>query len=271
MNAVFLTAAVLGVLGLACGVALAVVAKRFAVPGNPVAEAVLRVLPGANCGGCGHPGCDGYARAVADGSAPLNLCTSCDATMLAALERITGRSGGDVMERRVALVRCGGDRDAATRRFDYNGIEDCAAAQATAGGDKACSYGCLGYGSCVRVCPVGAIAVENGVARVDPTRCIGCGACVRTCPRGVIALVPADRPVHVLCASRDKGPAVRSYCRKGCLGCGLCARLDKSGAFSVQDNLAAVSGAFSGDASAIAQKCPGKCISIRNAKRDTTT
>lgn len=262
MTAIAITTLVLGLLGLVCGAALALVAKKFAVPENPLVAQILAVLPGANCGGCGHPGCDGYAHAVAEEGAPLNLCTSCDAAMLAALERLTGRSGGEVAERRVALVHCLGDHDAAVRAFDYNGLADCASVQATAGGDKGCAYGCLGYGSCVRACPAGAIAVVNGVAKVDGARCIGCGACVRACPRHVIELVPVSHTTHVLCSSRDKGPVVRKFCANGCLGCGLCSRLDAEGSFTIREFLASVDYGRppSRFAELVASKCPGHCI-----------
>ena len=264
MSAILVTTLVLAAIGLVCGVALAAVAKKFAVPENPLVGEILALLPGANCGGCGRPGCDGYARDIAENGAPLNLCTACNADMLAAREALTGRAGGAVAEKRVALVRCTGGFDAATRRFDYNGLADCAAAQAVAGGDKGCSYGCLGYGSCVRVCQSAAISVVNGVAVVDPAKCGGCGACVRACPRHVIELVPASHKVHVLCVSKDRGPAVRKVCTNGCLGCGLCAKLAPEGAVKLDGFLASVdySKPPMGEeaASKIREKCPTKCF-----------
>jgi NAD-dependent dihydropyrimidine dehydrogenase PreA subunit len=62
---------------------------------------------------------------------------------------------------------------------------------------------CTGCGACVEVCPVEAIALVNGKARVDEELCTGCGACADACPEGVIQpvvtvqgeLVPApERP-----------------------------------------------------------------------------
>ena len=262
MNPILLTALVLGAIGLVCGVALAVVAKKFAVPENPLVADILALLPGANCGGCGRPGCDGYARDIAENGAPLNLCTACTAEMLADLERLTGRSGGEIAERRVALVRCTGSHSVAKRTFDYNGLADCAAAQATAGGDKGCAYGCLGYGSCARACSHEAISIVDGVAVVDPAKCGGCGACVRACPRHVIELVPVSHTVHVLCVSKDKGPAVKKVCQNGCLGCRLCTKLDPNGPITVEGFLAAVdyAKAPSTAGAALAAKCPGHCI-----------
>ncbi|MCK4466924.1 MAG: 4Fe-4S binding protein [Desulfobacterales bacterium] len=49
------------------------------------------------------------------------------------------------------------------------------------------SESCVGCGTCVDVCPTGAISVEE-IARVDPKRCIGCGCCVDQCPQGALAL-----------------------------------------------------------------------------------
>ncbi len=264
MSIILTTTLVLGAVGLVCGVALAVVAKKFAVPENPLVAHILAALPGANCGGCGFPGCDGYAHAVAESGAPLTLCTACTAEMLAELERITGRKGGEVAERKVALVRCAGDFDAAKRRFDYNGLADCASVQSSNGGDKSCLFGCLGYGTCERICPNKAITVVNGLARVDPAKCVGCGACVRGCPRHVIELVPVSHTVHVLCNSPEKGPVVKKVCNTGCLGCGLCSRLDKSGSFVVKNNLAGVDYAKppSPNAALVAEKCPAKCIVV---------
>ena len=70
-----LTAAlVMSVLGLIFGALLGVTGRVFKVPANEKAEALRECLPGANCGACGYPGCDGYAAAVADGKAEVGAC-----------------------------------------------------------------------------------------------------------------------------------------------------------------------------------------------------
>lgn len=263
MQTIWITTLVIGAIGLVCGVLLSVVAKRFAVRENPLIGQLLEILPGANCGGCGRPGCDGYARDIAEHGAALNLCTACSAEMIAAMEALTGRAAGAALERKVAFVRCAGDADAAKRRFAYNGIADCGAVHATAGGDKGCTYGCLGYGSCERVCPYQAIRVVNGVAVVDEGKCVGCGACVGACPRNVIELVPVTHRMRVACASREKGPKVRKVCAKGCLGCGLCAKV-VPGVFLFDGALATVdyskAQASAEEVAKVVQKCPGHCI-----------
>lgn len=261
MEAIFIPTLVIAAVALVCGVALAFVAKRFAVAENPLVAKLAAALPGANCGGCGHAGCEAYAHAIAEHDAPCDRCTAGGPAVAAALARLTGREPPPATERNVALVLCTGGTDAAARRFAYNGLADCNAVQAAAAGDKTCSYGCLGYGTCARVCPARCIRVENGVAVVDRERCLGCGACVAACPRGVIALVPASHHTHVLCRSRDKGPAVRAYCRNGCLGCSLCTRLDSTGTLSMNGALAVLDYTKAPlDNPALAARCPGHCI-----------
>lgn len=55
---------------------------------------------------------------------------------------------------------------------------------------------CVACGSCVKVCPLGAISVWKGVvARVDKLRCVGCGKCAGECPAGSIELVEREAAV----------------------------------------------------------------------------
>ncbi len=247
-------------LGALCAAALAWIARRFGIPEDPRIRAVEAALPGINCGGCGFAGCLDYARAVVERDAPATLCAPGGAGVAARLCELTGRAAED-FQPRTAVVHCGGGLQQARRIFAYNGIEDCAAAQAVDGGDKACAYGCLGYGSCRRVCPTDAIVIEDGLARVLPERCIACGACVKTCPRALIDLAPRAHTLHVLCRSKDKGPAVKSYCRVGCIGCRICTKLDENGAFQMDGFLAVVDYRSPPATNpTLVQKCPGHCI-----------
>ena len=66
--------AVLGGLGLLFGLLLAFASKAFAVEVDPMVDALLSALPGANCGACGYPGCQGLANALFEGKAPANAC-----------------------------------------------------------------------------------------------------------------------------------------------------------------------------------------------------
>ena len=150
-------------------------------------------------------------------------------------------------------------------RRDYNGICDCSVAAMTAGGDKGCTYGCLGYGACANVCPKGAISIHDGLAKVDKRLCIGCGKCVTACPKKIIELVPASATIHVLCANPDKGPNVRKVCGVGCMGCHLCEKNSggkEAGHFTFQGFLAKVNYENPPTDEQIVAKCPAKCMSV---------
>lgn len=248
----------IGGIGFVSAAALAVAEKYFSVKEDPRIGKVADLLPGANCGGCGFAGCADYARAIVTNHAECSLCAPGGAASANAIAAFLGRTPA-VVEKRVAVVLCCGDNSEAVRRFAYNGLNDCAAAQATAGGDKGCTYGCLGYGSCARVCPVNAISIVNGIAKVDKNKCIACGKCVSVCPRKIIKLVPASATIHVLCSSKDKGPAVKKVCGTGCIGCRICNKLS-DGAIGMDGFLAVVDYAKPLTNAAVVEKCPGHCI-----------
>lgn len=246
--------------GLLCAAVLVVAARFFAVQEDPRVEAVAGVLPGANCGGCTYAGCWEYARAIVLDDAPINQCGPGGADVTRKLASLLGREAV-VAEKKVALVLCGGDNTLTARKFRYNGIADCAAAALVNGGEKLCSYGCLGYGTCARACPSGAIEITpRQLAVVHPDLCIGCGACVRACPRKLIRMVPESRRIHVLCSSRDKGPFVKQACKVGCIACTLCTKLADNGAIRMDGALAVVDYTKDLTNEAVVEKCPGRCI-----------
>lgn len=265
MNFIIVSIIVLAAAGLLCGLALALAARFFSVEEDPKIAKVTEALPGANCGGCGFPGCAGYAAAVVAGKAPTNKCAPGGSSVSRSIASILGlKSFESDAAPKVAVVMCGGDSSSAVTTFQYNGITDCAAAAAVAGGDKACKYGCLGYGTCVRSCPAGAIQIENGIASVRADLCIGCGKCASLCPRGVIRLVPQSHTVHVFCNSRDKGADVRKCCSKGCIGCRICTKNVPENSVLVEDNLARVNYDLAPLPPDAGAKCPAKCF--RSAK-----
>ncbi|MDY5954751.1 MAG: (Fe-S)-binding protein [Kiritimatiellia bacterium] len=254
-------ALLVALLGLAFGALLAIAFRFLAVREDPRIAAVAERLPGANCGGCGYAGCADCAKAIVlDGAAP-SLCSAASDDAIHAIASLLGRAATS-RERLVALVHCAGDESVATRRARYNGISDCASAASVAGGDKACSYGCLGYGTCARLCPVRAIDIRQGVAVVDPKRCIACGRCVAACPRKLIRLVPAAETLRVLCSSPEKGAAVRKVCQRGCIGCTLCAKFAPQ-AFRMEGNLAVREYGAQPPGEGVAAKCPAKAIVCR--------
>ena len=231
---------VLGILGAVFGAALAFAAKIFHVEVDPRQAAVREALAGANCGGCGYPGCDGYAAAVAAGEAPCNKCVAGGAATAAAVAEIMGVSA-DAAEKMVAFVPCSGSHGVAEPRFNYTGPVDCRAAMLFGGkSSKLCTFACIGLGNCERACQFGAMHVVDGVARVDRSKCVGCGACVDACPKSIVKLIPESQRIMPACGNKDKGAQVMKICKVGCIGCMKCQRECPAEAIVVQDNLAQV-------------------------------
>ena len=238
MNIVY-AMGVLGVLGAVFGLVLAIASKVFEVKKDPREEAILSHLAGANCGGCGYPGCGGCAAAILAGDAPVTACAPAGAENAAAIAEIMGMSA-PTGERQVAFVRCNGGTNA-KKRYEYIGVQDCISATKVAGSPLECNFGCLGFGSCVKACQFGAISIgENGCAVVDPEKCTNCGACMKACPRKIITSVPVSKKVHVLCANQDKGKAAMSVCSNSCIGCGLCQKECKKDAIHVVNGVAVI-------------------------------
>ena len=222
ITGVLLAVAVVGGVGLFIGLFLGIAAIRFKVEVDEKEEAVLAALPGNNCGGCGFPGCSGLAAAIAKGEAAVNACPVGGEPVGKVIAGIMGVEAGESVRMR-AYVQCQGDCDKVTLDYEYSGIEDCRMLSFVPnGGVKSCNYGCLGFGSCVKVCPFDAIHVEKGVAVVDKEKCKACGKCIEVCPKNLISLIPYDAKYAVACSSKDKGPVTMKVCSVGCIGCQLC-------------------------------------------------
>ncbi|OUN07235.1 ferredoxin [Flavonifractor sp. An92] len=254
---------VLGVLGGVFGLILAFASKAFAVEKDPREEAIAEVLPGANCGGCGYPGCAGYAAAVAAGKAATNCCAAGGDAVTAKISEIMGVKA-EAGVKMIAQVQCtGGCRG--HEKYEYAGIADCSAASRLPGGGPAgCSFGCLGFGTCEKVCPFDAIHVVDGVAKVDEDKCKACKKCIDACPRHIILLAPykTKRHVAITCSSKDKGVVVRQVCDNGCIGCSLCAKACPKEAITVEKNLAVIDYDKCVGCGICAQKCPRKLITV---------
>lgn len=256
----------IGILGLFFGAGLAYASKKFAVEVDPKIEAITEILPGANCGGCGYPGCSGYAEAVVKSGAPMTLCAPGGESVVQDIAEILGVEATEMGEKMVAVVQCQGDNEKAPRRFHYAGITDCHAAQILMGGDKACLYGCLGYGTCVESCPFGAMRMgDDGLPIVIEEKCTACGNCVSACPRGIMKLIPVSQKVFLGCISQDKGKAVKQVCKVGCIGCKLCAnpKTTPSGSIQMNENLPEIVDIKADDLMTAVQKCPTKSFVVR--------
>jgi electron transport complex protein RnfB len=223
------------------GLGLAFAAKRFAVTIDPRVEKVKDVLAHAHCGACGYAGCEQYAEAVVNNpNVSPNLCIPAGAKGAEAVALITGKKA-DIREPQFARIMCQGSWSKSTKRYNYEGVHDCRAAVLAGGGDKACIYGCLGYGTCARVCPFGAITMnEDHMPVVDMAKCTGCRKCEAACPKKVIEVLPASKAVLVSCHSKDKGGEVRKNCQIGCIACGKCVKVCPFDAPNIKNNLSRI-------------------------------
>lgn len=229
--------ATLSIMGLLFALLLGIASKVFAVKVDERIPQVEECLPGANCGGCGYPGCGGLATAIVEGRAPVNGCPVGGAPVAEKIASIMGVDAG-AEDKMVAHVHCNGGCNAVDK-FEYEGLEDCRAA-IRVGGNKSCSFACLGMGSCVKACPFDAIHIVDGVAKVDEEKCTACKKCIVECPKNIISLVPYSNPVAVDCSSKDKGADVVKVCSVGCIGCKKCENICKFDAIHVIDNVAVI-------------------------------
>ncbi|MCK5780412.1 MAG: RnfABCDGE type electron transport complex subunit B [Psychrilyobacter sp.] len=218
---------VLGGIGLVMGLFLAFASKKFEVEIDPNVEKIIGILPGANCGACGFPGCGGYADAVALEGADPTLCAPGGSQVVNDIADIMGGEGADPdAVREVARVKCQGDNSKTSKIYNLDTeMKTCATASLYFGGDKSCWHGCLGYGDCVRVCPADAIEINaRGIAVVNEEKCISCTKCVKECPKNIIEMLPENQKVTVLCNSKDKGATARKACTVACIACGMCVK-----------------------------------------------
>ena len=239
---------------------LAFADKRFKVEEDPRVERLVEMLPGTNCGGCGYAGCRLFAEALLKGEAPPTGCVAGGHDTSAGLAGLLGVEVGD-HKRLLAVVLCRGGEAEAGRNAEYRGEMTCTAADLT-GADKACTYGCLGYGECVDACDFDAMTMSpNGLPVVFYDKCVGCGACARACPRNIIEMHPEDHKLFVYCRSKDKGPRARKVCDVACIACMLCVKdCSVDGGIAVKDNLAVVNYDLAPQNDESTKRCPTKCI-----------
>lgn len=256
---ILLPVAVISGLGMVFGLGLSYASKVFEVKVDERIGKVREMLPGANCGACGFSGCDGLAESIVNEGTLPNSCPVGGAPVAALISEFMGVTGEDVEEKKAHVI-CQGTCDNVEAKYDYIGIEDCHAANTLAGGMNTCSFGCLGMGSCKKVCPFDAIVVENGLARILPDKCTGCAKCVLECPKNIIRMVPADSRFTVVCSSQDKGASTRKNCNIGCIACQKCVKVCPSTAITVTNNLAVIDPKKCINCGECEKVCPQKSI-----------
>ena len=260
MTVLLSTILTLSLLGILAAVVLYFVAQKFKVEEDPRIDEVEKMLPGANCGGCGFAGCRGMADAlVKNDDISALFCPVGGGDTMKGIAAYLGKAAPE-KEPMVATVRCGGVCDKRPRTNNFDGAKSCAVASSLYVGETACAYGCLGYGDCVAACAFDAIHInpETGIAEVDAEKCTACGACVKACPKKIIELRkkwPKGRAVYVGCVSKDKGAVVMKACKAGCIGCGKCEKVCAFGAITIENNLAYIDS----QKCKLCRKCVNEC------------
>ena len=272
MNELLLTVLTLSVLGALLAVVLFIVAKKFKVEEDPRIDDVEKMLPGANCGGCGFAGCRAMAEAlvVRDNISSL-YCPVAGGETMKSISSFLGKAVAE-KEPLVATLRCGGTCDKRPKVNKYDGARSCAVVNTLYVGESACAFGCIGYGDCVQACSFGAITLnpETGLVEVDPDKCTACGACVKACPKNLFELRkkwPKNRAIYVACRSINRGSVVMKVCKAGCIGCGKCEKACPFGAITVDSYLAYIDSNKCKLCRKCVNECPTGAIKIVNMER----
>jgi Na+-translocating ferredoxin:NAD+ oxidoreductase RNF subunit RnfB len=250
---------VLGGLTVVLASLLVLANRKLYVEEDPRIDVVEDMLPHANCGACGLPGCRPFAEALVGGETLPGKCT---VSPEEGRERIASFLGIDVgaEEKRVARLACAGGANVARNRARYHGSMTCRAAAQVAGGGKGCFWGCLGLDDCYVACDFDAIHMDSqALPVVDEARCTACGDCVDACPKDLFSIQPASHRLWVACKSLEAGDELIEDCEVACTACGRCA-MDAPGLITMQDNLPVVDYERDHQTQAPIQRCPTGAI-----------
>ncbi len=249
-------------LGLFFATVIAIAYKKFRVVEDPRIDEVEGMLPHANCGACGRPGCRAFAEALVSGEELPSTCTVSTAEGIKRIATYLGVEAGSV-EKRVARLLCAGGNNEAHNKAAYRGgLHTCRGESVVSGGAKACTWGCLGLGDCVQACHFDAMYMnEDGLPVVIADKCTACGDCVRACPKGLFEIFPLSRKLIVQCKSLLEGDIAESRCSVACTACGRCVADSAPGVIEIRNNLAVVNYDLNERTAPVAtQRCPTGAI-----------
>lgn len=243
MSVILIAVVTLCVIGIVSAVSLYFIGQKFKVIEDPRIEQVVETLPGANCGGCGFPGCGGFASALVKSETMDGMnCPVGGQPVMDKVAAILGRTPL-VTAKKIAVVKCSGTCEVRPRTNIYDGASNCAIAAALYGGNTGCSFGCLGLGDCEESCTFDAIHINpvTMLPEVVEDKCTACGACVKACPKDIIELRkqgPKSRRIYVSCVNEEKGAVAKKSCAVACIGCTKCQQVCPFEAITIENNLA---------------------------------
>ncbi len=252
--------ATLGGLTLLLAIMLIVANKKLYVYEDPRIDVVEDMLPHANCGACGYPGCRPFAEALVSQEVLPGKCTVSSEEDRVAIADYLGVSLG-AEEKQVARLACAGGINVARNRANYQGIPTCQGASLVSGGGKGCFWGCLGHGDCETVCDFDAIIMnEFGLPVVDEEKCTACGDCVEVCPKDLFSLHPVSHRLWVACKNLEAGDDILEDCQVACTACGKCAMDAPGDLITMENNLPVINYAENHNTQVPIQRCPTGAI-----------
>ena len=257
---ILIAIAALGGLTLVLAIMLVIANQRLYVYEDPRIEVVEGMLPAANCGACGFPGCRPFAESLVEGKSLPAKCTVSSEGGKEAIAAYLGVALGQE-EKQVARLACAGGTNVARNKANYEGLKTCRAASLVSGGGKGCFWGCLGFGDCEVVCDFDDIHMdEHGLPVVDVDKCTACGDCVEICPKDLFSIQPMSHKLWVVCKNLEAGEEVLEECQVACTACGRCA-MDAPGDLIVMaNNLPRINYSFSQQTIDPIQRCPTGAI-----------
>ncbi|WP_273437742.1 RnfABCDGE type electron transport complex subunit B [Sedimenticola selenatireducens] len=261
ITSIALSVGFMAVLGSVLASILVLANKRLFVYEDPRIDDVEDLLPRANCGACGSPGCRPFAEGLIDGTFEPAQCT---VNSKETNELIADYLGVDLgaQEKRVARLACAGGSHVAFIRASYAGMNSCRAAALVSGGGKGCSWGCLGMGDCADVCDFAAISMNKyGLPVVNEDLCTACNDCVEVCPKDLFELHSINEQLFVACKNLEKGEEAENECEVICTACERCAVDSPEGLIEIRNNLAVIDYSKNDLASRVAiERCPTGAI-----------
>ncbi|HOO89242.1 MAG TPA: RnfABCDGE type electron transport complex subunit B [Syntrophales bacterium] len=263
LNSIFIPVITLTVTALVLGISIVLVSKKFHVDEDPLVEAVVKLLPGANCGACGQAGCSQFAVTLVATRDPNLACPALSADGTEQIGAILGMELSG-MKPVICTVKCQGTTAVAKQTAEYHGIMDCWAAKQAFHGTKVCPYACLGLGSCLSACTYDAMRIVDGIVEIIEENCVGCGLCIKECPVNVLEL-QEKKPNRYLvaCRSTDKGAATKKYCEVGCIGCKKCEKACPAEAITVDNFCAVIDQSICTSCGACIEACPTHAIVLK--------